>query len=260
MKSKNICKIIPSAWESRLAVSSFILESDEATMAQTVELDSHRAILVFEGEGWLRFNDEAVEVVSGCLVFGFCGERFVVEPKTPMQYLYISFSGARAEELFRRFGIAPKMRAFTGYDGLIPLWRESLSRASALTVDLAAESMLLYTFSRFSVSETEYGGLVGQMVEISEEQFSDPTLSVNTLAQTLGYNAKYISHIFKEKMGMGYSEYLRSLRIKYAVSLFDHGINSVKNVALLSGFTAPLYFSTVFKKALGISPTDYKNQ
>ena len=58
---------------------------------------------------------------------------------------------------------------------------------------------------------------------------------------------------------MGYSEYVRSLRIKYAVSLFDHGIDSVKNVALLSGFTDPLYFSTVFKKCLGVSPKEYKN-
>ena len=260
MKNRNICKIIPSEWENRLTVSRFILESDEQTMAQTVTLDSHRMLLVCEGEGRLRFDREVVDVESGVLLFGFRGEQFVVEPHTPMQYLYISFIGARADELFRRFGIAPKKRVFFGFDGMIPLWRESLSRASSLTVDLAAESMLLYAFSRFSASEEKHGGLVGQMVEISEEQFSDPTLSVNTLAQMLGYNAKYISHIFKEKMGVGYSEYLRSLRIKYAVSLFDHGIESVKNVALLSGFTDPLYFSTVFKKALGISPTEYKNK
>ena len=83
---------------------------------------------------------------------------------------------------------------------------------------------------------------------------------IEQIAQALGYSQSYISHIFKEKMGMGYSEYLRSLRIKYAVSLFDHGIESVKNVALLSGFTDPLYFSTVFKKTLGISPTEYKKK
>ena len=60
-------------------------------------------------------------------------------------------------------------------------------------------------------------------------------------------------------MGVSYSEYLRTLRIKYAVSLFDHGIDSVKNVALLSGFADPLYFSTVFKKYTGLSPKEYKS-
>jgi AraC-like DNA-binding protein len=58
-------------------------------------------------------------------------------------------------------------------------------------------------------------------------------------------------------MGIGYAEYLRNLRIKYAVSLFDHGIDSVKNVALLSGFSDPLYFSTVFKTVVGLSPKEY---
>jgi AraC-like DNA-binding protein len=41
------------------------------------------------------------------------------------------------------------------------------------------------------------------------------------------------------------------------VSLLEHGIDSVKNVALLSGFSDPLYFSTVFKKDIGISPKEY---
>ncbi len=54
-----------------------------------------------------------------------------------------------------------------------------------------------------------------------------------------------------------YSEHLRTLRIRYAVSLFDHGINSVKNIALLSSFTDPLYFSGVIKRQMGVSPTQY---
>ena len=59
-------------------------------------------------------------------------------------------------------------------------------------------------------------------------------------------------------MGITYSEYLRNLRIRYAASLFDHGIDSVKNVAFLSGFTDPMYFSGVFKKVTGLSPKEYK--
>ena len=79
----------------------------------------------------------------------------------------------------------------------------------------------------------------------------------SAIAEELAYNAKYLSHAFKEKMQMTYSEYLRSLRIKYAISLFDHGIDSIKNVALLSGFIDPLYFSNVFKKSVGTSPKTY---
>ena len=58
-------------------------------------------------------------------------------------------------------------------------------------------------------------------------------------------------------MGVTYSEYLRDLRIKYAVSLLNEGLDSIKNVALLSGFADPLYFSNIFKKTIGISPRKY---
>ena len=47
------------------------------------------------------------------------------------------------------------------------------------------------------------------------------------------------------------------MRLKYAVSLFDYGLDSVKNVAILSGFADPLYFSSVFKESIGISPREY---
>ncbi|MBQ7090968.1 MAG: helix-turn-helix transcriptional regulator, partial [Clostridia bacterium] len=102
--------------------------------------------------------------------------------------------------------------------------------------------------------------VINRVIAFSEKRFTDPALSLATLAEELGYNAKYLSHLFKERMGLGYAEYLRSLRVKFAVSLFDHGIDSVKNVAALSGFSDPLYFSTVFKKTVGVSPKEYKNK
>ena len=59
---------------------------------------------------------------------------------------------------------------------------------------------------------------------------------------------------------MGFNEYLKNIRIKHATFLFAHGINSVKNVAHLSGFSDPFYFSSVFKKEMGVSPKEYKDK
>ena len=61
-------------------------------------------------------------------------------------------------------------------------------------------------------------------------------------------------------MHISYSEYLRSFRLKHAISLFELGLSSVKNVAILSGFSDPLYFSTIFKKYIGISPKDFSKR
>ena len=259
MKDKNICKFVsPTAFKD-FSVTCFVLETNIEVMAKSITLAQNRLLLVKEGEGEAHVGQKKIHFCSGMILFAFAGESFFVECKRG-SYFYIDFSGARASELFSRFGVGDLTRDFTGYDGLIPLWNESLARAIDSNIDLVAESMLLYTFSRLSTFDAIINDAVNKIVRLSEENFSNPDLSLAVVAEQTGYNAKYISTLFKKKTGVGYSEYLRSLRIKYAISLFDHGIDSVKNVALLSGFSDPLYFSTVFKKEVGVSPKDYKKK
>jgi AraC-like DNA-binding protein len=259
MSSKNICKFTQPTLPDILIVSCFVMEANERVMTNKSTLNSNRMILVTEGSATLCFDGQELDTGVGTLVFGFTGEVFTAKNIKDATYIYIDFGGTRGSELLRRFDINKGNRVFGGFDGLIPMWSESLSRASENTVDLAAESILLYTFSRLTGANAEVNGILGKIIDYTEENFTSPTLSVSEIAKKLSYNPKYISHLFKEKMKISYSEYLRSLRIKYAITLFDHGIDSIKNVALLSGFSDPLYFSTVFKKEIGVSPKDYIN-
>lgn len=260
MKSKNICKFIPDLGNEKIEIHSFIFESDYNTIIKPSRLTQHRIILVRQGSGIFKFNEQEAAFEKGSLIFGFKNEEFSVKCKPGCEYMYIEFSGGRAELLFRRYGINRSNRYFSNFDGAIPLWLDSLSRASEESIDLASESMLLYTFSRLNAAPAAQNDLINRVLEITEQEFTNSELSLSVVADELTYNSKYLSHIFKEKMGIGYSEYVRTLRIKYAVSLFDHGIDSVKNVAYLSGFTDPLYFSSVFKKTVGVSPGEYKKR
>ena len=67
----------------------------------------------------------------------------------------------------------------------------------------------------------------------------------------------YIFIFNKQTMNITYSEYLRNVRIKYAITLLNNGLDSIKNVAFLSGYSDPLYFSNVFKRVVGCSPKEY---
>lgn len=259
MKNRNICKFISQMDSDRLVTHRFIYEANHSNGLIEEKLKHNRLFLIVKGKAFFSFTGVERELGVGSLVFGFKDEKFSVTGED-CEYMYISFSGARTENLFRRFGIKRENRLFNGFESIIPLWQESLARASEETIDLAAESMLLYTFSRLFGNNIKEHSLVNKIVAISEERFTDPNLSLTAVSQELSYNPKYISHLFKEKMGIAYSEYLRSLRLKFAISLFDRGLDSVKNVALLSGFTDPLYFSTVFKKHIGLSPKEYKEK
>ena len=256
MRSINICKFIPNAEPDKLETRCFIYESNPEVMQSVHILSSHRAFLVKQGTGNFSFDGELCPASAGCLLFGFAGERFYVsEPSC--EYMYIDFAGLRAERFLTRFSLHKHNRVFTGFDGVVPFWQDSLTRATDQSIDLAAESMLLYVFSRLSGSSAQ-NDLVMQITEITEQDFTNPALSISVIAEELSYNPKYLSHLFKEKTGVGYTEYLRNTRLKYAVSLLNHGIDSVKNIAFLSGFSDPLYFSNVFKKAFGMSPKEYR--
>ena len=254
----NICKFVAPSAVATLTVSCFVRETDISVMQTPRELLKNRAIIFTDGEGRVLIDDEYEQYKRGTLLFCFSGETFSVECNSETAYIYVDFDGTRFGELRTRFDIGVPRRAYHGFESLIPMWNESLAHASEHTVDLAAESVLLYTFSRMQTCDDDSRGIVGRVLKITEERFTDPKLTMNSIATELFYNPKYLSHIFKDKMGVSYSDYLCELRIKQAIFLFKHGIDSVKNVALLSGFADPLYFSTVFKKTTGMSPSEYK--
>lgn len=254
---QNICKFPLSTIQNELFVKSFIFETNEREMKQERILSHNKIILIEQGNGVFSIDGKAFPVQTGTLIFAFKKEKFCLQSDENLRYLYIEFYGGRGNELLRRFYIHPYSRSFENMHGLIPFWKESLSSANDKNLDIASESVLLYSFSRLHANVTPQNDALEKMVKITEARFQDSELSISQIAQELGYNVKYLSHLFKEKMHVTYCEYLRSLRFKYAVILFEHGVNSIKNVAFLSGFSDPLYFSNAFKKELGVSPKKY---
>ena len=253
---KNLCKFIPDRAKNELKTVKFILETDPLVQKAQTELKTHLVFLIKSGEGVMNFNRETVSVKAGDMVFGFSGEKFKAVG-TDLQYYYICFEGSRAEELFLRFGVCALNRLFKGFEGMLPFWQENISRATDENIDLVSESVLMYTFSRLTAAHEPLDDVSYILTKYAEEKFSDSTLSLGTAAEELGYNAKYLSTSFKKKMNMGFAEYVKTLRINNAVFLMEHGVESVKNVAFLSGFQDALYFSKVFKSTVGQSPTEY---
>lgn len=258
MKNKNICKFVTETTAEKINIVQFIYETDSEAMQNPAIATNNRMILIKSGKGIAYIDNKEYHFDVGNVLFVFKNEMLKITPDTDCEYLYIDFFGMRAELLFQRFQINEKNRIFSGFDGLIPLWHESLSRASNENLDLASESVLLYTFSRMGERSGTKDDVINKMLEITEKNFTDSELTISVIADELSYNVKYLSHLFKTKMGVNYSEYLRNVRIKYAVSLLEYGIDSVKNIAFLSGFTDQAYFSSVFKKVVGVSPKEYK--
>ena len=226
-------------------------------MSREKVLSCTRMILVEQGEGSFSLDGRLYPFSTGALLFGFKGENFKLCSGNNVRYIYIDFDGVKGNSLLGRFNITPYSRIRNGCNSLIPFCMDCLVSTPPENVDMVGECVLLYVLSRLKINNCAENDTVQSIISFTEKNFRDPDLSISMIANKIGYNPKYLSHFFKEKMQVTYSEYLRSFRFKYAISLFELGLSSVKNVAILSGFSDPLYFSASFKKVVGISPSEF---
>lgn len=84
-------------------------------------------------------------------------------------------------------------------------------------------------------------------------------LALEEVAQSVGISPYYFSKLFKEEAGMNFSEYLTELRIETAKQLLVSHELSIKQVCMEAGYANPNYFSRIFKKWTGITPTEFRD-
>ena len=101
--------------------------------------------------------------------------------------------------------------------------------------------------------------LTYQIVHYISNHFRDP-LSLDSLSRSLGVSKYYLSHVFSEKMGMSFPEYLQSIRLNCAVSLIAGGEQSITEIAADSGFESQRTFYRAFRARFGITPLQYRKR
>lgn len=82
-------------------------------------------------------------------------------------------------------------------------------------------------------------------------------VTLNDIANYVNLSPQHFSKIFKEATGFGYIEWINNLRITKARELMNSTDKTIKEICFLVGYNDPNYFSRIFKKYIGISPTDY---
>lgn len=84
----------------------------------------------------------------------------------------------------------------------------------------------------------------------------DKHISLEELADMVNVSSFYLSRLFKEELGESFSEYITRLRMEKAIELLAKG-QSVKECCFLVGYNDPNYFSRLFKKYFGVTPSDW---
>lgn len=85
-------------------------------------------------------------------------------------------------------------------------------------------------------------------------------INTRTLSEQFGLVPSYLSKLFKDYKGISPSDYLLKLRIEKAKELISSQPDFLtKDIAESIGFSDPLYFSKIFKKHTGMTPSEYKS-
>ena len=85
-------------------------------------------------------------------------------------------------------------------------------------------------------------------------------LNLMTLSDVVNYNSSYVSRIFKQTTNMNLSDYVTACRISKAKELLFNTGDSINIIAEKVGFDTSQYFCMVFRKEVGMTPGEYRNQ
>lgn len=116
------------------------------------------------------------------------------------------------------------------------------------------------SFSKMGRDNYDEGrNVILKAVEYINSNFKKDIM-LEEVAGVVNISSFYFSKIFKEYTGKNYVDYITDLRIEVAKEKLKEGIVSIKEICYEVGYNDPNYFSRVFKKVEGLSPSEYKSK
>ena len=101
--------------------------------------------------------------------------------------------------------------------------------------------------------------LLSKIVKYIEEKLNNPELSVEDLSKHVGMSRGSLYHKLLEITGLTPIEYIRSVKLERAVELLEKSDYNVAQIAYMTGFGTPSYFSRLFKAQFNMLPSEYIN-
>lgn len=114
-------------------------------------------------------------------------------------------------------------------------------------------------FARTSMN-SEISPNIFQVLKKFIVENSHKNLNLDIVAAYVKLSPYYVSKLFKEQSGTNFIDFLTECRIKNARRMLGNPTKSLKEITFEVGFHDPSYFSRVFKRSQGISPTEYRKR
>lgn len=97
-----------------------------------------------------------------------------------------------------------------------------------------------------------------RIIDYINQQYTQPNLSLQSMADSFGLNDIYMSRFFKKHVGENFSVYLERIRIEKATEILEQQNQTVDAISGQVGYNSAMSFRRAFKKVMGINPSDYR--
>ena len=218
---------------------------------------------IVSGKGYVLFRGETYALSAGDCFMVFPEEDILYYPEEsePWAYRWVDFKGADAKGLVARTGFSrkcPVVRGMTGVEPLFHIYEEGVYGETARERYTAKVYLLLTYFLKEEKVTGEKRTYFEDAVEMIQNSYWKQELTVGQLAKQLNVERSYLYRLFMEHCGSSPQQYIADVRMERACELLAAGELSIQAVACSVGYKDALYFSKLFRKAKGITPSNYR--
>ena len=235
------------------------------------KLRSFLCFLVKSGAGRLSYEGKWYELKPGDVVFIDCGKPYShCTEKDLWSLQWCHFYGPSMPAVYAKYrerGGMPVLHpeCMEAYAGLMTELY-TLAESSDYIRDMRINeklSVLLTLLMEFSWHQGVRAKAPKRMEVVHIKAFLDEhyaeKLSLETVARQFFVDKYYLARLFKAQYGVTLVTYLQQVRITHAKRLLRFTGKSVEEICLECGFGELSYFSRVFKKLEGVSPSEYRS-
>lgn len=169
----------------------------------------------------------------------------------------------------KRAGVMPATIILSGYDEFAYaqqairlgardyMLKPSRSSEILKKINDLADEIFGVPESKMSLEEGNRNNFAELAKEYIEEHYYE-NLTLNDVAEKLGITASYLSMLFSQQVNVTFIDYLNKIRIEHACTYLLQNFLKTYEIAYKVGFHDEKYFSRVFRKVTGMTPSEYK--
>ncbi|MBC8547169.1 response regulator [Clostridiaceae bacterium NSJ-31] len=106
--------------------------------------------------------------------------------------------------------------------------------------------------------QSECPQIIREIKDYIEENYSDENFSLQDAANFAHVSPQHLSRVFRHEIGITFMDYVTRIRIRKAIELLRDADLKIYEIAQKVGYSSQHYFSSAFKRVLGVSPLEYR--